>query len=139
MYISCVHDSKNKCCFNAKPSTYYFYLKTKIFEHFSICISVPLSSQEIVFYKVTSLFSFKSVNICAAKGARRRRFLLSGYNDLVEFEEFYFIFRKTLPLGHRFCANLRCPSKILVVPLINYMQEAKGQSINQKSIFKLLI
>ena len=28
--ISGAHNSKSKCCYNAKPSAYYFYLKTKI-------------------------------------------------------------------------------------------------------------
>ena len=37
------HISKRKSCFNVKSSTYYFHVKTKILEHFQICISVPLS------------------------------------------------------------------------------------------------
>ena len=34
--------SKSKHCYNAKPSAYYFYAKTKILVDFPICISVPL-------------------------------------------------------------------------------------------------
>ena len=37
------HYSKSKRCFNAKFSTYYFHMKTKILADFSICITVPLS------------------------------------------------------------------------------------------------
>ena len=35
--------SKNKCCYNAKPSPCYFYMKKKITLIFRICISVPLN------------------------------------------------------------------------------------------------
>ena len=31
------------CCYNAKPSAYYFYVKRKISVDFQICISVPLT------------------------------------------------------------------------------------------------
>ena len=40
------HNLKAKCYYNAKPSAYYFYVKTKISVDFQICISVPLSSGE---------------------------------------------------------------------------------------------
>ena len=39
-YISGAHNSKSKCYFNAKPSAYYFYVKTKISVDFQICTSV---------------------------------------------------------------------------------------------------
>ena len=39
------HNSKSKCCYNAKPSPYYFYVKTKIPIDFYICISVPLTTE----------------------------------------------------------------------------------------------
>ena len=39
-YISGAHNSKSKCYFNAKPSAYYFYVKTKISVDFQIFISV---------------------------------------------------------------------------------------------------
>ena len=42
-----MHNSKSKCRYNAKPSTYYFYVKTNISVHFQICISVPLSRSVI--------------------------------------------------------------------------------------------
>ena len=42
-YISGAHNSKSKCCYNAKPSAYYFYVRTKISVDFQICISVPLT------------------------------------------------------------------------------------------------
>ena len=42
-YISLTHSSKSKCYFKAKPSAYYFYVKTKITADFQICISVPLT------------------------------------------------------------------------------------------------
>ena len=32
----------HKCCYNAKPSAYFFYVKTKMSVDFQICISVPL-------------------------------------------------------------------------------------------------
>ena len=42
LHISRAHISKGKECFNVKPSTNYFHMKTKIFADFQICISVPL-------------------------------------------------------------------------------------------------
>ena len=42
--ISGVYISKSKQYYNAKPSTYYFYVNTKILIDFHICISVPLSA-----------------------------------------------------------------------------------------------
>ena len=41
-YISGVYISKNKQCHNVKPTTYHFYVKTKILVDFHICISVTL-------------------------------------------------------------------------------------------------
>ena len=38
--------SKSKRCYNAKPSAYYFYMKTKISLDFHICIGVPLRSKQ---------------------------------------------------------------------------------------------
>ena len=40
IYLGC---SKSKCCYDVKPSAYYFYVKTKMFVDFHICISVPLA------------------------------------------------------------------------------------------------
>ena len=37
------HNSKSKRFFNAKSSTYYFHMKTKILADFQICVSVPLT------------------------------------------------------------------------------------------------
>ena len=34
--------SKSKRCYNAKPSAYYFYMRTNITLNFCICISIPL-------------------------------------------------------------------------------------------------
>ena len=39
-----VHISKSKRSHNAKPSAYYFYVKTKVSVKFHICISVPLNT-----------------------------------------------------------------------------------------------
>ena len=41
--ISGAHNSKNKYCYNAKHSAYHLYVKTKISVDFQICISVPLT------------------------------------------------------------------------------------------------
>ena len=41
--ISGTFISKSKRCYNGKPSTYYFYVKTKVPVDFHICISVPLT------------------------------------------------------------------------------------------------
>ena len=38
-----IYVSKSKRCYNAKPSAYYFCVRTKISLNFRICISVPLS------------------------------------------------------------------------------------------------
>ena len=35
---------KSKHCYNAKPSAYHFYVKTKILVDLHICISVPLNA-----------------------------------------------------------------------------------------------
>ena len=40
--FSGAHNSKSRCCYTAKLSTYYFYVKTKISIDFENCISVPL-------------------------------------------------------------------------------------------------
>ena len=41
--ISGAHNAKSKCCYDAKPSAYYFQVKTKISVDFQICISLSLS------------------------------------------------------------------------------------------------
>ena len=41
-HTSRAHILKIKRCFNAKSSTYYFHMKTKILADFQICISVTL-------------------------------------------------------------------------------------------------
>ena len=76
-YISGAHNSKSKCCFNAKPSSYHFYVKMKISVHFQICISVPLnmfdhlkkfsqrSSVSKYFLKVLGHFSTVFINNCS--------------------------------------------------------------------------
>ena len=43
-HISRAHISKSKRCFDAKSSTYYFQMTTKILADFQICISVPLKN-----------------------------------------------------------------------------------------------
>ena len=40
--ISRTHNSKIKKCYNMKPLTYHFYIKTKILTNFQICFSIPL-------------------------------------------------------------------------------------------------
>ena len=40
--------SKSKRCCNAKPSAYYFYMKTKMLLNFYICISVPLKVSWVI-------------------------------------------------------------------------------------------
>ena len=42
LYILGAHNSKSKWCYNAKPSAYYFYVKTKVSVDFQICIGAPL-------------------------------------------------------------------------------------------------
>ena len=42
-YVMSAHLKKEKKCFNIKSSTYCFYMKTKIFADFQVCISVPLT------------------------------------------------------------------------------------------------
>ena len=53
--------SKSKRCFNAKSSTYYFQMKTKILADFQICINVPLKSgqNKFCFYISHSKFISK--------------------------------------------------------------------------------
>ena len=41
-----MQNSKIKCCYNAKPSTYSFYVKKKIYVGFQNCISAPLSKYQ---------------------------------------------------------------------------------------------
>ena len=48
-----VHISKSKRCYNAKPSAYYFYVKTKLSVDFRICISVPLRKGYILYFPST--------------------------------------------------------------------------------------
>ena len=43
-YLGCVYLKRN--CYNAKPSAYYFYMKTKIVVDFHICINVPSNFDE---------------------------------------------------------------------------------------------
>ena len=40
IYLEC---TKSKCCYKAKTSAYYFYVKTELFVDFQICITVPLT------------------------------------------------------------------------------------------------
>ena len=40
--------SKSKRYYNAKPSAYYFYMRTKIPLNFCICISIPLRAGRVV-------------------------------------------------------------------------------------------
>ena len=43
IYLGCVpYISESKQYYIAKPSAYYFYVKTKVLTDFHICISVPL-------------------------------------------------------------------------------------------------
>ena len=44
-FISGECNSERKCCYNAKPSAYYFFAKAKIPVDLQICISVPLRLQ----------------------------------------------------------------------------------------------
>ena len=41
-----MHNSESKYCYNVRPLTCDFYVKTKISIDFQICISVPLSNSE---------------------------------------------------------------------------------------------
>ena len=50
-YLTRLHISKSKTCFNVKFPTYYFHMKTKILADFQICINVPL--RLIDFYCLT--------------------------------------------------------------------------------------
>ena len=43
--------SQSKQFYNAKPSAYYFYMRTKILLNFGICVSVPLSSPKLSYYQ----------------------------------------------------------------------------------------
>ena len=47
LYILGAYISKSKWFYNAKPSAFYFYVKTKIWLHFQICISVPLMKGQL--------------------------------------------------------------------------------------------
>ena len=49
------HARKSKRCFNAKSSTYYFHLKTKMLADFHICISVPFSVAFFILFKGLSI------------------------------------------------------------------------------------
>ena len=40
--ISSANNSKSKCCYNARPWAYYFYVKADMSVDFQICINVPL-------------------------------------------------------------------------------------------------
>ena len=58
-YIPGACISKRKQCYNAKPSEYYFYLKTKILVDFHICINVPLKQRlSISLAKYVELFCY---------------------------------------------------------------------------------
>ena len=54
-HILVAHNSitMNKCCCNAKPSAYYFYVRTKISVDFQICISVLLISFDREYFCLT--------------------------------------------------------------------------------------
>ena len=56
IYLTCPYLKKWKC-FNAKSSTYYFHMKTKIFSDFQICISVPLINRNSVSFDLATLNS----------------------------------------------------------------------------------
>ena len=47
-HISPVYILESKSCFNVKPTTYYFHVKTKILVDFQICFSVPLISSYLL-------------------------------------------------------------------------------------------
>ena len=77
------HISESKKCFNVKPSTHYFHMKTRILADFQICISVPSkqkNKQLLHFYltyksKQCSMnASAKLSNISTSKKARNRGF-----------------------------------------------------------------
>ena len=57
LYISGAHNSKSKWCYNAKPSAYYFYVKTKVSVDFQICIGAPLMKKKQLL-KITSVRFF---------------------------------------------------------------------------------
>ena len=50
---------KSKRCYNAKPSAYYLYVKTKISLDFYICISVTLKSGSHLFKNICYLLQLK--------------------------------------------------------------------------------
>ena len=57
--ISRTHVSKSKTYFNVKSSKYYFHEKTNILADFKICVSVPLSTRNVLVIVSNSLSSHK--------------------------------------------------------------------------------
>ena len=70
-YIWGVYIWKIKQHYNAKPSAYHFYVKTKILLDFHICINVPLSKY-LTFFYLTYLFNWSKEHYlkCAIKERR---------------------------------------------------------------------
>ena len=66
------HISKRKRYYNAKPSSHYFYVRTKVALNFCICITVPFnidilfkdqtSKKHLIFFNVFSRLLLKKVN-----------------------------------------------------------------------------
>ena len=50
-YISGAHNSKNKCCYNAKPSAYYFHMKTRIYIYKIYIFYQRFLSQTLTFHR----------------------------------------------------------------------------------------
>ena len=62
-YISGAHYSKSKWCYNAKPSTSYFYVRTKISVNFQIYISVRLLhfTEIIIYLQLNSSYKIDTI------------------------------------------------------------------------------
>ena len=79
-HISPTHISKSKRCFNVKPSSYYFHMKTKILTDFQICISVNFkffkrsrifeSQLKSVLKAIVNLFSYEEAFFFSDKAFR---------------------------------------------------------------------
>ena len=61
------HNSKSKCCYYAKHSAYYFYVKANISEDFQICISVPSRTPFLQNTSDRLLLSYISFTECKTK------------------------------------------------------------------------
>ena len=75
--------SKSKRCYNAEPSAYYFYVKTKIWLHFHICISVPIKLSNIELAKNFIVSETESVPVDQTLAKRFLLILNSNENEFL--------------------------------------------------------